>query len=538
MAITAASVIRGPGEMAAMVVQVTKIIFTRPFQFREFIEQAWFITSVTLMPTILVSIPFGAVISLQVGNLTGQLGAQSFAGATAVLAVVREAAPIAAALIIAGAAGSAICSDMGARKIREEIDAMEVLGVDPLERLVAPRVVATTFVALMINGIVISAGIGGGYFFTVIVQGGSAGAFLSSFTALATLPGPLHRDGQGGRLRLAGRDRRRLQGPQRRRRTERRRPRGQRGRDRGVHAAVLPQRDHHRHLLPSHPTPGALMANISSRSRSGHRARRAAPSRGTATSCCSTSRRCCWVPRAIKRYPREITNTLAEVTFGAGGLTLIAGTVGVIAFLAFFAGTEVGIQGYASLSQLGVAKFSAFISAYFNTREVAPLVSAIALAATVGCGYTARLGAMRISEEIDALEVMGIPSLPFLVTTRMIAAFVAVIPLYVVALCASYLSPRLIVTLIYGQSPGTYDHYFIQFLPPIDMLWSFGKLLFLAAAVILIHCYYGYTASGGPAGVGQAVGRAIRTSIVTIVVADFFLSFAIWGSTTTVRITG
>jgi phospholipid/cholesterol/gamma-HCH transport system permease protein len=188
MAITAASAIRGPGEMAAMVVQVTKVIFTRPFQLREFIEQAWFITSVTLMPTILVSIPFGAVISLQVGNLTGQLGAQSFAGATAVLAVVREAAPIAAALIIAGAAGSAICSDMGARKIREEIDAMEVLGVDPLERLVAPRVVATTFVALMINGIVISAGIGGGYFFTVIVQGGSAGAFLSSFTALATLP--------------------------------------------------------------------------------------------------------------------------------------------------------------------------------------------------------------------------------------------------------------------------------------------------------------------------------------------------------------
>jgi phospholipid/cholesterol/gamma-HCH transport system permease protein len=245
-----------------------------------------------------------------------------------------------------------------------------------------------------------------------------------------------------------------------------------------------------------------------------------------------------WTPRALRRYKREILNTLAEVTFGAGGLTLIAGTVGVIAFLAFFAGTEVGIQGYASLSQIGVAKFTAFISAYFNTREVAPLVSAIALAATVGCGYTARLGSMRISEEIDALEVMGVPSLPYLVTTRMIAAFVAVIPLYIVALCASYLSPRLITTLIYGQSPGTYDHYFLQFLPPVDMLWSFFKLMFLAVAVILIHCYYGYTASGGPAGVGMAVGRAIRTSIVTVVVADFFLSFAIWGSTTTVRITG
>jgi len=245
-----------------------------------------------------------------------------------------------------------------------------------------------------------------------------------------------------------------------------------------------------------------------------------------------------WTPRAVRRYRREILNTLAEVTFGVGGLSVIAGTVGVIAFMAFFAGTEVGIQGYASLSQIGVAKFTAFISAYFNTREVAPLVSSIALAATVGCGYTARLGAMRISEEIDALEVMGVPSVPFLVTTRMIAGFIAVIPLYIVALSASYLSPRLITTLIYHQSTGTYDHYFIQFLPPIDMLWSFAKLIVLAVAIILIHCYYGYTASGGPAGVGVAVGRAIRSSIVTVVVADFFLSFAIWGSTTTVRITG
>jgi len=245
-----------------------------------------------------------------------------------------------------------------------------------------------------------------------------------------------------------------------------------------------------------------------------------------------------WTPRALRNYRREIWNTLADVAFGSGGLTLIAGTAGVIAFLAFFAGTEVGIQGYASLSQIGVAKFTAFISAYFNTREVAPLVSAIALAATVGCGYTARLGAMRISEEIDALEVMGIPSLPFLVTTRMIAAFIAVIPLYIIALLASYLSPRLITTLIYNQSAGTYDHYFIQFLPPVDMFWSFLKLIVLAVMIILIHCYYGYTASGGPAGVGMAVGRAIRTSIVTVVVADFFLSFAIWGSTTTVRITG
>jgi phospholipid/cholesterol/gamma-HCH transport system permease protein len=245
-----------------------------------------------------------------------------------------------------------------------------------------------------------------------------------------------------------------------------------------------------------------------------------------------------WTPRVLRSYRKETLTILAEVVFGVGALSVIAGTVGVIAFLAFFAGTEVGLQGYASLSQIGVAKFTAFISAYFNTRVVAPLVAAIALAATVGCGYTARLGAMRINEEIDALEVMAVPSIPFLVTTRMIAGFIAVIPLYTVALLASYLSPRLITTMIYGESAGTYDHYFLQFLPPIDMLWSFGKLIILAVAIILIHCYYGFTASGGPAGVGVAVGRAIRTSIVTVVVADFFLTFAIWGSTTTVRITG
>ena len=203
---------------------------------------------------------------------------------------------------------------------------------------------------------------------------------------------------------------------------------------------------------------------------------------------------------------------------------------------AFDSSTMITIK--ADRAGLQLAKFSAFISAYFNTREVAPLVSAIALAATVGCGYTARLGSMRISEEIDALEVMGIPSLPFLVTTRMIAAFLAVIPLYIVALFASYLSPRLITVYIFGQSAGTYDHYFLAFLPPQDVVYSFLKLIVLAVLIILIHCYYGYSASGGPAGVGMAVGRAIRSSIVTVVVADFFLSFAIWGSTTTVRITG
>jgi phospholipid/cholesterol/gamma-HCH transport system permease protein len=245
-----------------------------------------------------------------------------------------------------------------------------------------------------------------------------------------------------------------------------------------------------------------------------------------------------WAPRTIRRYKKEILRLLAEVSLGSGALAVIGGTVGVITAMAFFTGTEVGLQGYAALNQIGTAAFSGFVSAYFNTREISPLVAGIALAATVGCGFTAQLGAMRISEEVDALEVMAIPSLPFLVTTRVIGGLVAIVPLYVVGLLSSYFATRLTVTTFFGQSSGTYDHYFNEFLPPGDVLWSFGKVLVFAVVVIMIHCYHGYNASGGPAGVGIAVGRAVRTSIVAINVIDLFLSMAIWGTTTTVRLAG
>jgi phospholipid/cholesterol/gamma-HCH transport system permease protein len=245
-----------------------------------------------------------------------------------------------------------------------------------------------------------------------------------------------------------------------------------------------------------------------------------------------------WSPRTLRRYKKEVVRLLAEVSLGSGALSVIGGTVGVIAFLAFFTGSQVGLQGYSSLNQLGTGAFTGFVSAYLNTREIAPLVAGLALAATVGCGFTAQLGAMRISEEVDALEVMGIPSLPFLVTTRMIAGFVAVVPLYVLGLLSSYGATRFIVVHYFGQSAGTYDHYFHLFLPPIDVLYSFLKVMVFAVVIILIHCYYGYTASGGPAGVGVAVGKAVRTSIVAINIVDFFFSLAVWGATTTVRIAG
>ncbi len=180
--------LRQTGMMFALTGTVLRMIFKRPFQFRELVEQFWFVASVTILPTALVSIPFGAVIALQVGSLLQQFGAQSFTGAGSVVAVVQQASPLIVALTIAGAGGSAICADLGARKIREELDAMEVMGVSPIQRLVVPRVLAVTGVAVLLNGLVSVVGVLGGYFLNVYVQHGTPGSYLSSFSALAQLP--------------------------------------------------------------------------------------------------------------------------------------------------------------------------------------------------------------------------------------------------------------------------------------------------------------------------------------------------------------
>ena len=244
------------------------------------------------------------------------------------------------------------------------------------------------------------------------------------------------------------------------------------------------------------------------------------------------------IPKVLTRYRREVLRLLAEVALGRGALVLVAGTLGIIVFEVLAVGSVVGLVGYQGLKQVGIQPYVGFLSAYFNTREVAPLIAANALVATVGAGFTAQLGAMRISEEIDAVEVMAIPSIPYLVSTRVIASFVAVIPLYFVGLIGTYAATQAVSIHYYGLTGGTYDHYFNLFLPPIDVLYSFLKVLVFSVILTLVCCYYGFTAKGGPAGVGVAVGRAVRLSLVIIVIADFFLSLALWGSTTTVRIAG
>jgi phospholipid/cholesterol/gamma-HCH transport system permease protein len=233
----------------------------------------------------------------------------------------------------------------------------------------------------------------------------------------------------------------------------------------------------------------------------------------------------------VTRYPGETIRLIAQMSLGTGALVMIGGTSAIVGFLTLSTGALVAVQGYNQFSQVGVEALVGFASAFFNVRVIAPLTAGVAMAATIGAGATAQIGAMRISEEIDALEVMGIRSVAYLASTRVAAGVVVVIPVYCVAVMASFFAARFGTTFFYGQSTGVYDHYFYTFLSTTDLLWSFVLALVMAVVIMLVHTYYGYTASGGPAGVGEAVGRAVRTSLITASVVVLFVSLAIYGQT-------
>jgi phospholipid/cholesterol/gamma-HCH transport system permease protein len=184
-----AASIETTGRLIALMLDASVLLVTsllrRRFPVREFVEQSWFLASVSLLPTVLIAIPFGLVVVLEVGGLAGQIGATSYVGAVDAIGTVRDAAPIVTALLLAGAGGSAICSDLGARKVREEIDAMEVLGINPIERLVVPRVAAAVFVAVLLNGTVAFTAIVSGYFADITFLHGTPGGFLNTFSEFA-----------------------------------------------------------------------------------------------------------------------------------------------------------------------------------------------------------------------------------------------------------------------------------------------------------------------------------------------------------------
>ena len=234
-------------------------------------------------------------------------------------------------------------------------------------------------------------------------------------------------------------------------------------------------------------------------------------------------------PRALTHYRKETLRLIAEIAMGTGALAMIGGTVVIVAFLTLATGGVIAVQGFSSLTDVGVEALTGFFAAFINVRIAAPVIAGIGLAATIGAGATAQLGAMRVSEEIDALEVMAIDSVTYLVSTRILAGMIAVIPLYSLAVIASFLASRFATVEIYGQSGGVYDHYFSTFLIPTDILWSFVQAIAMAITIMLIHTYHGYNAAGGPAGVGAAVGNAVRTSLIAVVTVTLLVSLAIYG---------
>ncbi len=235
------------------------------------------------------------------------------------------------------------------------------------------------------------------------------------------------------------------------------------------------------------------------------------------------------LPTAVVRYRGQVVREVVDVGFGSKSLVAGGGTVGIVLAMSAVAAIMVGVETYRGLDLIGMTSLSGMLSAMANTRELAPVVASIALAAKVGTGFTARLGSMRISDEIDALDSMSVPTIPYLAGTRLVATMICIVPLYAIGLVATYIATRVVVVYVNGGSAGTYDHFFHITLGPEDVLYSLIKAIAFAAVIVLVHCSYGYHATGGPEGVGRAAGLALRTSILAIGFLDIVLTFALWG---------
>ncbi|MBF6061965.1 ABC transporter permease [Nocardia terpenica] len=244
------------------------------------------------------------------------------------------------------------------------------------------------------------------------------------------------------------------------------------------------------------------------------------------------------VPLTLRRYHAECIRLITDMTWGRGSIIVGGGTVPMLMVLGGVMGAGTGIEAFSMLDLLGMGPLTGIISSFANTRELAPIAAGIGFAAQAGCRMTAEIGAMRISEEIDALESLGLQSIPFVVTTRVIAGAVAIVPTFLAALILAYLSCAAVVIAVHGQSSGVYYHYFFQFVSGRDIIAAVLKVLVFTTAVILIHCYQGFYAAGGPEGVGIASGRAVRASFVTIIALDMALTLALWGVHSSIRFTG
>lgn len=244
------------------------------------------------------------------------------------------------------------------------------------------------------------------------------------------------------------------------------------------------------------------------------------------------------IPDAIIHYRPELLRLIAQMGLGSGALAAVGGTVVIVGFMTMTTGAVVAAQGYTQFQSVGVQAFTGFASAFFIPRLIVPGTAQVTLTATVGAGATAQMGAMKINEEVDALEVIGIRSVSYLAATRVIAGTVVVIPLYAIALMSGFLAARFGTTAIYGQAAGVYDHYFDTFLNTNDLIWSFFETITMIVVVMMVCTYYGYNAGGGPAGVGEAVGRAVRASMVVGAVVLMAVTLAVYGQSGNFHLAG
>jgi phospholipid/cholesterol/gamma-HCH transport system permease protein len=236
-----------------------------------------------------------------------------------------------------------------------------------------------------------------------------------------------------------------------------------------------------------------------------------------------------FLPLTIRRYSRQTLQAMNSLAWGRGSIIVDGGTISVLVILGVAVGASIAIEGFAVLNLLGFGALSGIIGGVGTVREIGPLVGGIAFTAQAGCRMTAEIGAMRISDEIDAVDAIGLRPIPFVVGTRLIGGLAVVIPGYLLTLVAAFYVQNTVIKRLYSQPAGTYDHYLNMFVTPTDLAYSVIKASVFCIAVTLIHCYYGYFTSGGPAGVGRASGRAVRASLVTIMVLDFILTVTLWG---------
>ena len=499
----------------------------------EFISQFLFALQLCWFPMMISTIAFGfGAPGLQAANFLSLFGALDRLGGFFILASVREFAPFVTAVVVAGVAGTAITADLGARKIREELDALQVLGVDPIKNLVVPRFLALMLITGLMDIYALLFGISGGIFAEIAYGQPLGGFFATLFTnaSVTDLWGSILKCTMFGAIIAVVCSLLRDECVRRRRG---RRPRGER---RG--GGRLPGRL--RVQLRLHPN----AARNASRDL-GDQVMRAS---ATATS---------WRPvRSLMpgwlALPRDWLGSLGEIARFGGrvmGLVysgrvfrffgealrqagiLILGSALVIWGLTFILGLQCGIEGAYFSRSVGAPSNAGTFAAWCDLREVIPYAFGYMMAAKVGTGIVAEIGAMRISDEVDALEVMGVNPMIFLCATRLLAAWLTLPFIYLagigVGFFASYLA---VVEQVAEVSAGGYFLIFWMFQNPPDLIFSVIKGMFMATAIVLVGCYYGYTASGGPVGVGTATAKSMVLNIVLVHIIGMMGTLIFWGA--------